>query len=106
MRTHLMKCSADKDMDDNSQILTSFTQIEETKSSSSSKRSIVSTMSSGITWKNLKITQFMDHDLSAQEVELSNGLLLEYVAACSVPFKSVEHPAFKAYIESIRPSAV
>jgi adenosyl cobinamide kinase/adenosyl cobinamide phosphate guanylyltransferase len=98
MRTHLKKCSACKDVDDHSEILTSFTQIKEAKSSSSLKRSIVSTVSSGITWKKLKITQFMDPDLSAQEVELSNGVLLEYVAACSVPFQSVEHPAFKAYI--------
>jgi hypothetical protein len=48
----------------------------------------------------------MGRDLSAREVKLSNGLLLEYVAACSVPFQSIENPAFKAYIESIQPSAV
>jgi metal-dependent hydrolase (beta-lactamase superfamily II) len=106
MRTDLKKCSAYKDVDDHSEILMSFTKIEETKSSSSLKRSIVSTVSSGITSKKLKITQFMALDLSAQEDGLSNGLLLEYVAACSVPFPSVEKPAFKAYIESIWPSAL
>jgi hypothetical protein len=39
-------------VDDHSEILTSFTQIKEAKLSSSSKRSIVSTVSSGITWKS------------------------------------------------------
>jgi hypothetical protein len=49
MRTHLKKCSAYKDVDDHSEILITFTQIEETKLSSSLKRSIVSTVSDGIT---------------------------------------------------------
>ncbi len=101
MQTHLMKCSVYRDVND--QML--VTVIEERKNSSSSlKGSVMSKASNRITSKQLKRTEFMDHDLPQRDVQHLNGLLLEYVAVCSVPFHAVEHTAFKVYIESLWPS--